>query len=555
MLPVPMHPWQWQYLQQDPLIIEYLKNNQIIPLERTSLLWSATSSLRTVYRDNCPYMLKFSINLKLTNSLRVLRISEVARGILLHDVLETEKGKQFCYEFPHFHIMTEPAYLSLSDKKGNPIESSMLVCRHNPFNGDAAKNIYMLATLTQDNPFGGTNLLLDRIKNSSINISSMHQRLKKWFHDYLQLVVKPFLVAYAKYGIIMEGHPQNIVLTLENGFPVSAYFRDCQDHAYSQYGYQLYADSIPGMKENASNIADKDIGSHYFIYQVIFNSTFNVITILSKSQQIEEQELLRDLYELLTKIKNQNHYDQNCIDMLLFHSILLHKCNFRFALTQTNDNQLPSHPLDFYTPIPNLIYLVKIMSLKKKPTILYQHYFSNIQKTIIIRLFDISKDEERFIAWHQNPRVAKYWQLNGSREKAQLYLEKILSETHNEIAIMEINNEPVGYGEFYWAAYDSISQYYDYQDGDRGFHLLIGENLFLGIENTKSIFTAIMHYLYLANDQTQRLIVEPDKHNHQFIKYMQILPGWQFIKEANLSDKKAAIFMCHRSDFMFGKIS
>ena len=119
--------------------------------------------------------------------------------------------------------------------------------------------------------------------------------------------------------------------------------------------------------------------------------------------------------------------------------------------------------------------------------------------------------------------------------------------------IIEINHEPVGYAEFYWAAHDSISQHYDYYDTDRGFHLLIGEDSFLGVENTKSVFKAIMHYLYLADSHTQRIIVEPDKHNHRFIKYMQILSDWKLIKEADLPDKEQP-FSYHTAMILYWKM-
>lgn len=545
MLPIPMHPWQWQHLQKDPVITEYLQKNQIIPLDHSSLKWSATSSLRTVYRDNCSYMLKFSMSLRLTNSVRVLQSSEVARGILLHDVLASDKGKQFCNEFPNFHIITEPAYLGLMDKQGKVMENTMLVCRQNPFNGDNAENKFMLASLIQDDPYGGINLLLQIIQNSSVNALSMHERLKKWFNDYLQVAIQPLLIAYAKYGIIMEGHQQNIVLSLKDGFPVAAYFRDCQDHAYSEHGYQLFSDSV-----TTNSVADKKIGCHYFIYQVMLNSTFNVITTLAKSQHIQEQELLYDLRELLITIKKQDVLDHYCLDLLLSSKTLLHKCNFQFALTRINDNQLPCNPLDLYTPVTNLISMKS-----KQSTILYHRYLTTIQKAITFRLIDLAKDLEQFITWQQNPRIAKYWQLDKSRNEAKDYLEKTLAEPHHQAVIIEINHEPIGYTEFYWVAHDAIAEHYDHYNTDRGFHLLIGEDSFLGVENTKSVFQAIMHYLYLTDNRTQRIIVEPDKHNHRFIKYMQIIPGWRLIKEADLPDKKAVIFMAHRNDFMLENVS
>lgn len=548
-LPVPMHPWQWQYLQQNPVISEYVKNKKIVPLDLASKPWLATSSLRTVYNQQCSYMLKYSINLKLTNSVRVLLGNEVARGILLHDVLNTEKGKQFSDEFPNFHVITEPAYLCLMDKDGKPMESTTLVCRHNPFNDDHAQNRFMLATLIQDEPFGETNLLLKLIQNACVNRLSLHQRLKKWFHDYLEIVVKPLILAHTNYGIIMEGHQQNMVIALEEGFPVAAYFRDCQDHAYSQLGGQLFSDLVPGIIQNPTGVVSKDIGCNFFIYQIILNSTFNVITTLTQSQAIQERELLSDLHTFLHTLRMQTTHDPDCLDRLLSNETLLHKCNFQFALQAVYENRVSHNPLSWYTPVTNVILPKRTQIKQKQPPLLYQRYFTRIQKTITLRLFDLTHDLERFIAWNKNPRIAKYWQLDKTEAEVKAYLKNIDDSPHHQAAIIEIDHEPVGYAELYWTAHDPISQYYDYHVTDRGFHLLIGEDSFLGVDTTQSVFKAIMHYLYLSDHHTQRVIVEPDKHNQRFIKYMHILPGWQLIKEADLPDKRAAIFMTHRQDF------
>ncbi len=546
MLPVPMHPWQWQFLQQNSVITEYLKNKQIIAVESSRVNWAATSSLRTVYRDKSPYMLKFSMNLKLTNSVRVLLSSEVARGLLLHDVLASKKGKQFLREFPDFRVMTEPASICLVDESHAPIESTMLVCRDNPFNGDDAASKFMLATLTQDEPFGGTNILLALIQRANTDLS-FYQRLKLWFTDYLHIVVKPLLLAYMKYGIIMEGHQQNIVIALENGFPVRAYFRDCQDHAYSELGYSIFSADVAAVSANRNCIAKKDIGCYYFIYQVILNSTFNVITTLAKTKDISELELIEDLRVFLHQLNSEELHDPYCLNQLLENEALLHKCNFQFALRRCNDNQLTFNPLDLYAPVPNLLRARRPkQAIGYYPEVLYQRCFTTINKTVTLRALNLVADLERFILWQRKPRIARYWQLDKSHEEVETYLRQLLAQPGQRPVIIEINHEPAGYVELYWVAKDIIADYYDYHEHDRGFHLLIGEDHLLGVANTRAVFMAIMDYLYLECAHTNRIIVEPDARNINFIKYTNIIPGWQFIKEVNLPDKRAALFICER---------
>lgn len=547
--PMPMHPWQWQTLLKNPLIKAYLQERKIIVSPQSVMNWSATSSLRTLYRVDCEYMLKFSMNLKLTNSVRVLLNSEVARGLVLHDVLKTEKGEQFTSEFPAFVVMTEPASVCLVDREGHPIEETIVVCRENVFTKQNSDNKYMLATLLQDDPHGKQNLLLTLIHNENDNEVSC-ANVKKWFMDYLYTVIKPLIIAYAKYGIIMEGHQQNIVIEVEKGFPKTAYFRDCQDHAYSQLGYKLYSSQVVELRDNPKCLADERIGCHYFIYQVFLNSTFNVIATLAKSDLVTEMELYADLRVFLTDLRIKESINAEFMNILLNDATLLHKGNFKFATTQINDNQVPFDPLMLYTPIPNLIAASRYSHVDEvSPQVLYQRHFPLINKTITLRRCRGASDMQRFIEWQQTSHVACYWQLDQSKAAAAAYLNEVMTNDHQLPVIIDINHEPAGYAEIYWVAHDAIGQHFKHHINDRGFHLLVGEEKFLGINNTKAVFNAIMHFIYLDHADTHRIVVEPDAKNHRFIKYMDIIPGWQFLKKAELSEKNAAIYIHERQYF------
>lgn len=543
-LPIPMHPWQWMYLhQQNKNIQEYIDSGKIKVLTTAKVKWFATSSLRTLYREDSKFMLKFSMSIKLTNSVRILLTSEVARGLVLHDALATDIGQTFLAECPTFNAMTEPASVCLLDHDGNPIEETIIVARINTLINDGSDNKYMLATLLQDDPFAKQNCLLALI-HANKDSSSFKEKIKKWFAEYLRVVIEPFVIAYAKYGIIMECHQQNIVLELNDGMPSAVYFRDCQDHAYSQLGYQLFADDIAELKNNPKCVADERIGMHYFIYQVFINSTCNVISTLAKSNVIHEIELFADLHQYLQALCNTKNLAHDFIDILLNSHELLQKCNFRFATSQINDNQVPCDPLELYTSVPNLIAISQLYQKSStSESILYQRYYHGIGKTITLRKCESSDDIQQFVTWQKQPHIAKYWQLHESTQQAVAHLQMIMADNYQLPVIIEINHVPAGYAELYWAQKDIIADHYDHHDNDRGFHLLIGEKHLLGVEHTSLIFTTIMDYLYLDSPETKRIVVEPDKRNHRFIKYMDLLPGWRFIKHAELTEKNAAIYL------------
>ena len=81
----------------------YLKTGKLVHFYKEEPNWKATSSLRTVFTENSPYMLKFSLSLKLTNSVRHLLPKEVDRGLQLYDVVKSAKFEDFKKDFEKFY--------------------------------------------------------------------------------------------------------------------------------------------------------------------------------------------------------------------------------------------------------------------------------------------------------------------------------------------------------------------------------------------------------------------------------------------------------------------
>lgn len=179
----------------------------------------------------------------------------------------------------------------------------------------------------------------------------------------------------------------------------------------------------------------------------------------------------------------------------------------------------------------------------------YRRYIPSIAKTLTFRTVDIERDLEKFYNWHNQPRVYDLWDLNKSKEDLKVYLTKGLQDPHQIPMIMEFDGEPAGYFEVYWAAEDRLAPYYDYQAYDRGFHFLIGEPQFLGSENTGQAVRSIMHFIFLDDPRSMRVVAEPRSDNKKVLKYVQLVPGWRFIKEFDFPHKRAALLMANREDF------
>ncbi|WP_090334474.1 GNAT family N-acetyltransferase [Nitrosomonas sp. Nm51] len=188
-----------------------------------------------------------------------------------------------------------------------------------------------------------------------------------------------------------------------------------------------------------------------------------------------------------------------------------------------------------------------------KNALLYERYIYEIDKTVTFRVIDPGKDLAVFSSWHNNKRVSVYWELEGSVDKHREYIEKNLADPHLIPVIMEINGEPAGYFEFYWTKEDRLGPYYDSHDYDRGFHFLIGNRKFLGIKNTDAALKCVVHYLFLDDPRTIKIMAEPRWDNQKVLQYVDSFPVWRRIKEFDFPHKRAVLLECTRERLFVGE--
>ena len=178
--------------------------------------------------------------------------------------------------------------------------------------------------------------------------------------------------------------------------------------------------------------------------------------------------------------------------------------------------------------------------------LLYKKYFPSIDKNISFRVVDIERDLDNFHKWHNKEFIYEFWELNKTKDELKKYLEDAFKDAHSIPAILEFNNEPVGYFEFYWAKEDRLGPYFDFSNHDRGFHFLIGEENCLGRKNVDAILSATSHYAFLNDSRTELLAGEPRSDNKRIIRYVDHLECWRNEKEFDFPHKRAALLLCDR---------
>lgn len=358
----PVHPWQKQILLNHPVIKGHIAHGKIKVLETISKedKWYPTSSLRSIYNKKSPYMLKFSLSVRLTNSIRHLLPHEVIRGLQVMDVFSTKTGKEFLNTYPDFHILYEPGFMAIKDSEGKILNESIVSLRMNPFLNDDSNKI-VLATLTQDHPVEGMSLIGKQI--STIVSTNPQQNLKEvsytWFKKFLEVATKPLLMAQANYGVMLGAHQQNLILEIKNSLPSKAYFRDCQGTGYSRTGFELFSADVDLMTLENGNVLDSKMGNTLFSYYLFINSTFAVISTLAKEAHVSEAGYFKILRFEMESWLSEGVKDDTCFKYLLESEVLWQKGNFLCSIINMNENTT-ENPLAIYNEMKNPIYETKL---------------------------------------------------------------------------------------------------------------------------------------------------------------------------------------------------
>jgi RimJ/RimL family protein N-acetyltransferase len=188
-------------------------------------------------------------------------------------------------------------------------------------------------------------------------------------------------------------------------------------------------------------------------------------------------------------------------------------------------------------------------SCPPKPTgVVYRRRIPWLDKTFSFRTVDFAQDLPRFNRWMNDPAVVQFWQEAGDVDKHRAYLQTIADDPHMLSLIACFDDVPFGYFEVYWAKENRIAPFYDVDDHDRGWHVLIGEASFRGKPFATAWLTSISHYLFLDDPRTQRIVGEPRADHAQQIRNLE-RSGYIKIKEFDFPHKRAQLMWILRERY------
>ncbi len=329
---LPMHPIQAQWLLHQPHVMALISQHRIINCGLHGVSFTATSSVRSLYNPVIPWMYKFSLPIKITNSLRVNKRHELEAGVVMASLYH-KTG--FSSRYPSFQIVSDPAYITV-DLPGYSESGFEVIIRDNPFQQGRDENTVTIAALTQD-PLPGQQSLLHDIITTLVEktAASLAQVSMKWFARYWDCAIDPMIRLYDEHGIALEAHQQNSVIALMDLYPDTYYFRDNQGF-YLSTAYRTYLESLEPSSATVHDLYfDDQVIVDRFSYYLMVNHLFSIIGRFGADGLIDETTLLLFAQQRLMALKTSlTGAGYRFVDSLLSRDFIPSKANL---LTRLHD--------------------------------------------------------------------------------------------------------------------------------------------------------------------------------------------------------------------------
>ncbi len=189
-----------------------------------------------------------------------------------------------------------------------------------------------------------------------------------------------------------------------------------------------------------------------------------------------------------------------------------------------------------------------------KPTdVCYARFIPWLGQVLSFRVVDVERDLGLYHRWMNDPRVNVIWEDGGDLARHHRDLEERTADPHVLPLIGCADGVPFGYFEVYWAKENRIGPHYDAGDYDRGWHVAIGEDAFRGRAWITAWLPSLMHFIFLDDIRTQRIVGEPKASHAQQIRNLD-RAGFAKVKYFDLPHKRALLVMLLRERFFADRL-
>lgn len=352
---LPLHPWQARYLQSKSWFERLKQTGQLIDLGLRGWQFSPTTSIRTLASFNAPWMVKPSLSVMITNSIRVNLAKECHRGELTHRLWHSELGQNILKHCPSLKAVNDPAWMALQIE-GEVVNESICIFRDQPFSPQ--QQVTCIASLCQDHPskdLNRFNALFAKIAKARPEMDHSEIALD-WFNRFLEVSLQPLMYLYHRYGMAFESHQQNVLLEMENHFPKTLWLRDNQGFYYIEEFATEILKALPELKEKAFAVGPKDFVDERFSYYFFGNTLFGIINAIGATGYMSEDVLLEHLKVFLQDLLQQ-YPDSTLLQGLLFNETLPYKGNLLTRLHELDELIAPVEHQSVYVQLQNPLFI------------------------------------------------------------------------------------------------------------------------------------------------------------------------------------------------------
>ena len=352
---LPLHPWQARYLQSKVWFKSLKAKLKIIDLGEKAWIFSPTTSVRTLASFNAPWMLKPSLSVMITNSIRVNLAKECHRGEMTHRLWHSELGQSILKQCPTLKAVNDPAWIALQ-LDGEIIDETICIVRDQPFTPE--QQVTCIASLCQDHPLeerNRFNALFDQIAFQQ-KLEDKAKIALDWFKVFLNISLTPLMYVYHRYGMAFESHQQNVLVELKDGWPQWLWLRDNQGFYYIEELADEILQQFPELHDKAHAVGSKTFVDERFSYYFFGNTLFGIINAIGATGFVSEQDLLSVLQQHLFDLLKQ-YPDSSLIQSLLYQPTLPYKGNLLTRLYELDELIAPVENQSVYIQLANPLYI------------------------------------------------------------------------------------------------------------------------------------------------------------------------------------------------------
>lgn len=349
----PCHPWEVYTIMANPFVVQAIEQNQIVPVGFLGKQIQPTSSVRTLYQQDLPAFLKFSIHVRLTNCVRKNAWYELESAIFLTDLLSTIRIKQELSN-PLFKVLVEPAastldLASLHDSAELTGDRQAQLNQVRESFGILYRDNFSQEELDTLNPQLAGSLFAWDARGNSVIAQQIHQLASQsefgysqlaatWFERYLYTLLPGVFNYFFHHGVAFEPHLQNTVIGFNNGMPCCTWIRDLEGTKLLPEKWQ--DEQLSGLSERArqSVYYSRQQGWNRIAYCALVNNVSEAIFHLAQGDTSLEQTLWQALAKNVDSWQ-KHHGSEPELQGLLQGDGIPSKNNFTTRLMQCADKE------------------------------------------------------------------------------------------------------------------------------------------------------------------------------------------------------------------------